>query len=238
MRAARVEHLMRRGYGLGRLLLCACAMAAASGGGPRAVWAGEPDALARERALAQTYRKMLAEDPYQEYALRRLLEVSHSVGGLPGLLDAVREELAAQPERAASWALRGRLAEAAGRDEEALDAYGRAAALTPKAPEPWLATATLHRRARRAGATLEAYDRAVALAKGKARKQEVLKEAIGAALELKAPEQADGYAAALVATEPNNAYLRMDYAGRWRPRGCRSGRWRRGCRARRPPGAS
>jgi tetratricopeptide (TPR) repeat protein len=203
---------MRRGYGLGRLLLCACAMAAASGGGPRAVWAGEPDALARERALAQTYRKMLAEDPYQEYALRRLLEVSHSVGGLPGLLDAVREELAAQPERAASWALRGRLAEAAGRDEEALDAYGRAAALTPKAPEPWLATATLHRRARRAGATLEAYDRAVALAKGKARKQEVLKEAIGAALELKAPDQADGYAAALVATEPNNAYLRMDYA--------------------------
>lgn len=176
------------------------------------VRADEPGELAREQGLAETYRKMLAEDPYQEYALRRLLEVSYSVGGLQGLLKLYGDEVKAEPKRASGWAVLGHLAMAADADEDALNAYQTAAGLAPKAPEPWLAIAKLHLRARDAKATVEAFDRAVALAQGKARRQEVLREAMQAALELKALDQADAYVAALVATEPNNAYLRMDYA--------------------------
>lgn len=182
------------------------------GGVAAEVRADEPAESARERGLAETYRKMLAEDPYQEYALRRLLEVSHSVGGLEGLLRLYRDEVKARPQRASGWAILGHLAMAADADEDALKAYQTAAGLAPKAPEPWLAIARLYLRAQDVTATVRAYDRAVALAEGKARRQEVLREAMQSALGLRALDRADLYMAALVATEPNNAYLRMDYA--------------------------
>ncbi|MEZ4268039.1 MAG: HEAT repeat domain-containing protein [Myxococcota bacterium] len=200
------SHVLKRFVALVLSAVCCVSVLATSA---RADDAAES---ARERGLAQTYRKMLAEDPYQDYALRRLLEVAHSVGGLPGLLASYRAEVTEDPQRAASWAVLGHLALAADLDGEALDAYSRAAALNPKAPEPWLATGRLHLRSREAERSLAAYDRAVSLGQGKSKKQEVLREAIQAALELRELDRADGYVAALIATEPKNAYLRMDYA--------------------------
>jgi tetratricopeptide (TPR) repeat protein len=210
--AERVVHSGRGSYGARRAALAALSVVLCLGGVATGARADEPAELVRERGLAETYRKMLAEDPYQEYALRRLLEVSHSVGGLQGLLKLYGDEVKAAPKRASGWVVLGHMAMAADADGEALQAYQTAAALTPKAPEPWLAIAKLHLRAQRAVEMADAYDRAVALAHAKARKQEVLREAVQSALEMKALDRADAYVAALVATEPNNAYLRMDAA--------------------------
>jgi hypothetical protein len=58
----------------------------------------EPGEAGRERRLLDTYRSVLADDPTQEYAFRRLLEVAHAVGGLSGLIKLYQEQVAAEPK--------------------------------------------------------------------------------------------------------------------------------------------
>ncbi|MCB9786049.1 MAG: HEAT repeat domain-containing protein [Deltaproteobacteria bacterium] len=211
--ALRVVHSPRGIHGTAAALVVASCLVMCV---PGVVLPARADAPAeektRDRALVETYGKMLDEDPYQEYALRRLMEVSPAVGGLPALLERYRAAVQAEPQRSEAWAVLGHLALAADRDGEALAAYERAASLEPKAPEPWLAIGRLHRRAQAGTEALAAYDRAVALARGRARRQEVLREAMTAAMELRALDRSEAYATELAATEPRNAYLRMEYA--------------------------
>ncbi len=166
----------------------------------------------RDAALVETYRKMLAEDPGQQYALRRLLEVSHAVGGLAGLVAAYEEAVAKQPKDFAAWMVLGHLRRAGDEVPEALAAYERAAAIRPKDAGPHLATAALHRRGQQWAKALAAYDRAVALPLDKASRQEALQAAADTALEAKDVARANGYFDALVKTEPGNLFLRMEHA--------------------------
>jgi len=167
----------------------------------------------RDARLLDTYRKMLAEDPTQPYPLRRLLEVSHVVGGVPGLVRLYREEVRAHPKRYAAWLVLGHLLAAGERSAEALEAYREAARVAPKKAAPYLGQAAVYRRQLDWDGALSAYDQAIALARGRQAKQEALKAAADAALRGRRLARADAYYEALFKTEPRNLYLRMERAG-------------------------
>lgn len=170
-------------------------------------------AATRDARLLETYRKMLAEDPTQPYPLRRLLEVSHVVGGVPGLVRLYRQEVRDHPRRYAAWLVLGHLLAAAEQGAEALDAYGEAARVAPKKAAPFLGQAAVFKRRLDWGEALGAYDRAIALVRGRQAKQDALKAAADAALRARQLGRADAYYEALFKTEPHNLYLRMERAG-------------------------
>lgn len=203
-----------------RVLLLRVAAAAAvaavtlagSGLVPRAARAAEAGEGARDLRLIETYRAMLAEDPDQEYPFRRLLEVSHAVGGLVGLVQAYEEEVKAKPSSYSAWMVLGHLYRAAEDEAHAVAAYEAAQKLKPAAAGPAIARAQLFRRLRRWDQALAAYDQAVSTLKARERLQEVLREAAAAAVEAGEIERADRYFERLVQTEPNNVFLRMQWA--------------------------
>lgn len=178
---------------------------------PMAATAAPPDP-GRDARLVETYRAMLSEDPYQPYALRRLLEVSHAVGGLSALVETYRALVAKEPRDAGAWVVLGHLHRQGDRHDQAVAAYREAASLGPDAPGPHLAMAKLQREASRWTDALSAFDRALARLRKRAPRQEALKLAAEAALEGKMPERADGYFARLLASEPRNVFLHMEQA--------------------------
>ncbi|PIE17261.1 MAG: hypothetical protein CSA66_06260 [Proteobacteria bacterium] len=177
---------------------------------PEGARAASPDE--RDRRLLKTYRGLLADDPDQDYALRRLLEVSHAVGGLGGLIALYAEQVEAHSKDFAAWMVLGHLRRAAEADEDAVAAYAQAAALRPDSASPHLARAALDRERRRWDAALSAYDAAIALLRDREQKQDALRAAAEAAIEAERPERAEGYFDALVKTEPRNLFLRMQHA--------------------------
>ncbi|MGM0577060.1 MAG: HEAT repeat domain-containing protein [Myxococcota bacterium] len=191
-----------------RIVLVLLALLTAGGVGAQA--GGEE--VERDRRLVHTYRQMLAEDPYQDYALRRLLEVSHAAGGLQGLVEAYRQRVEEAPEDAAAWVVLGHLHRAADREDEAVEAYRRAADLRERDPGPRAALARLHRRAQRWDEAIAAWEEAVARTRSRTRKQEILKAAAETALEAGRPERAEAWFEKLTATEPGNLHLRMEHA--------------------------
>ncbi|TNF27554.1 MAG: tetratricopeptide repeat protein, partial [Deltaproteobacteria bacterium] len=178
--------------------------------GPTASHAAEP--TSHDRRMVDTYRGMLVDDPDQDYAFRRLLEVSHSVGGLTGLIALYEGDVARDPKSFASWVLLGRLAAVAENEPRAIAAFEQAAALRPRSASPPLGQAALFRRLRKWDEALAAYDRAVPLIRDLAIKQETLKSAAETAIEADRGERADAYFEQLVKTEPANLFLRMQYA--------------------------
>lgn len=171
-----------------------------------------PNDLARERRLVETYRDMLAQEPGQEYAFRRLLETAHVVGGIAGLIELYREAVETDPSDYAAWLVLGNLHRTADEVAAAAEAFEAARALQPKRPDAYLLVAALHRDRRAFAEAFGAYDRAIERLKSRALKQEALRAAAEAAIEAKDVPRAEAYFKALAQTEPRNLFLRMQAA--------------------------
>lgn len=168
--------------------------------------------LERERRLVETYRQMLAEDPAQEYAFRRLLETAHAVGGIVGLVRLYRETVDKNPRDYAAWLVLGNLERTAGDGAAALTAFEKAAALEPGRADPHLLMAALHRDERAFPEAFAAYERAIAKLRDRAAKQDALRAAAETAVEAKDTARAEAWFDELAATEPQNLFLRMQAA--------------------------
>jgi len=169
-------------------------------------------ALERNKRLVKTYRDMLKEDPDQAYALRRLLEVSHAVGGVKGLVKLYNDAVKAKPKDYASWMVLGHIHRAAEDVKKSVAAYQKAAALKPKSASPHIAVATLYRKVTKYLEALEAYDKAIKLLRNRTQKQDTLKAAAETAIQAKQMKRAEEYFKRLVKTDPRNLFLRMEYA--------------------------
>jgi len=76
--------------------------------------------LERDKRLIETYRGMLAEEPGQEYAFRRLLETAHAVGGVIGLVQIYKAQVEKDPKDYAAWLVLGNLQRTADNADAAL----------------------------------------------------------------------------------------------------------------------
>ncbi|MFT7581448.1 MAG: tetratricopeptide (TPR) repeat protein, partial [Myxococcota bacterium] len=188
------------------------AMGVVAGGWP-AVHSAPPVASdPADRKLLETYRSMLRSAPDQEYAFRRLLEVSHTVGGLTGLIALYDDEVTEDPKRYAAWMLLGHLNRTGENETRALEAYQRASALKPQSAGPYLARGQLHRQLRQWAPMLKTYDLALGLITDRTQKQQALRAAAEGAIEAEQTARAQAYFEALVQTEPGNLFLRMEQA--------------------------
>lgn len=179
-----------------------------------AVRAADPvQSLERDKRLIETYRSMLADDPTQEYAFRRLLETAHVVGGVSGLVQLYRAEVDKNPKSYAAWLVLGNLQRTADNIAGAREAFDKAAALKPDSGDPHLLIAAMHRDKREFAEAFAAYDKGIALIKDRAAKQEALRAAGEAAVEAKDGPKAEAYFDKMAETEPGNLFLRMQAAG-------------------------
>ncbi len=168
--------------------------------------------LERDKRLIETYRGMLAEEPGQEYAFRRLLETAHAVGGVIGLVQIYKAQVEKDPKDYAAWLVLGNLQRTADNADAARDSFARAAALEPGRADPHLLLAALLRDKREFADAFAAYDRGIALLKDRDQKQEALRAAAEAAIEAKEAARAEAYFEKLAQTEPHNLFLRMQAA--------------------------
>jgi len=168
--------------------------------------------LERERRLIETYRHMLAEDPAQEYAFRRLLETAHAVGGVVGLVRLYRDQVDKDPRDYAAWLVLGNLQRTAGDVEAARVAFDKAAALAPERADPHLLLAALHRDERAFPEAFAAFERAIAKLRDRSARQDALRAAAETAVEAKDTARAEAWFDQLAATEPHNLFLRMQAA--------------------------
>jgi tetratricopeptide (TPR) repeat protein len=194
---------------LGRTFVCVLALVGGQGDPPARA---ETDRAERDRQLLDTYRKMLESEPDQAYAFRRMLEVSHVVGGVGGLIAEYQRQAQKDPKEVATWLVLGHLQRAADRPEDARASYRKVAELKPQDPRPLRALADLERRLRAFDKALEAYEQALEKTKDRAARQDLLKAAAETAVEKEDPALAERYWMRLVDTEPQNLYLRMELA--------------------------
>jgi tetratricopeptide (TPR) repeat protein len=173
--------------------------------------AGQP-AQASGRTLASTYQTMVEADPYDTYALRRLLEVSRESGGVSGLLSRYRERAEADPRDRVAWTLIGHLSRSLEEHAGAVEAFARAAALSPKDPRPWLATAGIWRQAQRWEPMLLAYDAALERTAGRDSRRTSLEEAAEAALDANRLPRALAWLEALRNLDPRSVISAMTAA--------------------------
>ena len=166
----------------------------------------------RDRRLSETYRQMLAEDPAQDYAFRRLLETAHAVGGLVGLIELYADEVTKNPKSYAALLVLGQLQRVADNPEDALTSWDKAAKVKPERAEPHLFAAGLHRNKRVWDQAFAAYDRALTLLRDRTQRQDAMRQAAETAVEAKLLDKARDYFDRLIKTEPGNVFLRMQEA--------------------------
>ncbi|MFO0744879.1 MAG: tetratricopeptide repeat protein [Myxococcota bacterium] len=167
------------------------------------------DDAERDKRMVEVYRQMLAEEPGQDYAFRRLLETAHAVGGLAGLVQMYEADVEKNPKSYPAWLVLGQLQATADNLDAAIMAFDKAAALAPDKAEPWTLRAALHRERRAWPEAFAAYDKAAGLMRDRQAKQDVLRAAAETAIEAGEIERAQGYFQKLIATEPGNIFLRM-----------------------------
>jgi tetratricopeptide (TPR) repeat protein len=187
------------------------AAAIASAPLPHPASAADPNAdVARGRAMAQTFLGMLASDPFDAYALRRLIEVAPDAGGLGAVIGLARERTQAPGAGFGDLLALGQLQAAGGAHREALAAFAAAEKLRAGRWETAALEAASQRALGETAAALAAFDRAAAGKGGDAqRRQAMLEGAVGLATDMRDEARARRYADALVAVAPNDPYPRQ-----------------------------
>jgi tetratricopeptide (TPR) repeat protein len=163
-------------------------------------------------ALSDTYQKMVETDPYDVYALRRLLEVNKAPGSVNRLLDGYLGRVEARTDDRVAWALIGQLRRAADDPSGAVEAFERVAELSPSDARPWRAIAEVWRRARRWEPMLRAYQSALDLTTQRDLKGPLYEEATEAALDAERADQALGWLAEYRASAPRSGIIAMNSA--------------------------
>ncbi len=169
-------------------------------------------AQAAPPGLSDTYQKMVEADPYDAYALRRLLEVNKAPGSLKRLLVRYTERVKARPDDRVAWALVGHLLRASDQPVKAVEAFGELSKLTPTDPRPQKAIAQVWRQARRWEPMVRAYDAALALVRKREAKIALYEEAIEAALEAERSEEALRWITAYRAVDDKRVSIAMSCA--------------------------
>ncbi|MGB0590126.1 MAG: HEAT repeat domain-containing protein [Myxococcota bacterium] len=177
------------------------------------------DRDARDRALFSTYEAMLRDDPYQPYALRRLLEVSHTQGGLSGVITTYEGRAKATPDQISTWVVLGHLYRAGDRHPQAVDAYKKAATGAPKDWRPHLALARLWRHTHDWTDSFAAFDSALSRARKRDDRITLWQEAADTALEAKSLQRALSYYSTLRDATPRKPFVHMEAAATLSRRG-------------------
>lgn len=183
--------------------------------GPADVWAQDwsvDGGDSRQKEILARYKEMLESNPSEGMAFQRVLEYVGRGKGLDGLIKEYEGKVKARPGQANLRLVLGHFLRTRGDNDAALAEYSKAVELAPKMPLAWLSRGkVLMLMGKRVDATAD-FERALELEKNRENQQELLRQLADLSFAQRDFERAEKYFDRLVALEPRNEYLRMEYA--------------------------
>ncbi len=166
----------------------------------------------RKQEILTRYKEMLESNPSEGMAFQRVLEYVGRGKGLDSLIAEYQGKVKAKPGQANLRLVLGHLLRTRGDHDEALAEYSKSVELAPKMPLAWLSRGkVLMLMGKRVDATAD-FERALELEKNRESQQEILRQLADLSFAQRDFERAEKYFDRLVALEPRNEYLRMEYA--------------------------
>ncbi|MBA2660865.1 MAG: tetratricopeptide repeat protein [Bradymonadaceae bacterium] len=166
----------------------------------------------RRQEIVDRYKSMLESNPTEGMAFNRVLEYVGRARGLDRLIDEYRTKVTNRPDRANLRLVLGHFLRVRGDNEEALLHYEKAVELAPTMPLAWLSRGkVLMLIGKRADATND-FEKALELERNRESQQEILRQLADLSFASRDYERAEKYFDRLVALEPRNEFLRMEYA--------------------------
>lgn len=166
----------------------------------------------REREIVKRYKTLLERNPSEGLAFRKLIDYVGKGKGLERLVDEYQKKVEKHPERANYRLILGHLHKSKNEYDKALVQYEKAVELEPDDPVAWLSRGAVHVLLQHNDQATADFEKALELEKDRARKQDILRKLADAAFAQRDWERAQKYYDQLVALDPRNEYLRMEYA--------------------------
>lgn len=155
----------------------------------------------------------MESDPRETFAFRRLVELYRERDGdVDGFISELRAAVEADADAYTPRMLLGHLLKAQSRVDEARAVYLRAAELRPREAAPQLALAQLARTASDLPEARRRYSEALDRTRERTRREELLREAAGLAMQARDFDAARGYYSELGRGGRGSVYLRGEYA--------------------------
>lgn len=166
----------------------------------------------RKREIIKRYKTLLERNPTEGLAFRKLLDYVGKGKGLENLIAEYQKKVEEQPDDARYRMILGHFLKAKNDYQGALTQYDKAVELEPDDPSAWLSRGAAHlvlQHEEKAGTDFE---KALELEKDRSKKQEILRKLADLAFASRDWERAQKYYDQLVALDPRNEFLRMEYA--------------------------
>lgn len=166
----------------------------------------------RKAEIIRRYKLLLEKQPTEGLFFKKLLQETGKGAGLDRLIVEYQKKAKAYPKQIKYWLILGHFLKAKARYDEAYKAYDEAVKLNDKNPLGYLgrgATAMMLNKNKEAEADFE---KALAMERNKAKKQQILRKLADIAFAQRDWDNAQKYYDKLIALQPRNQYLRMEYA--------------------------
>ncbi len=166
----------------------------------------------RQQEIVRRYKELLERSATEGLALSKLLDYVGKGKGLDALIGEYAARLEKKPDDYKLRLIVGHLYKAKAEYEPALLNYEEAVRLEPSLPLVWLSRGAVHLLLQHEKEALADFEKALDLEKDGSRKQEILRKLADLAFNQRDWEAAQKYYDQLVALDPRNESLRLEYA--------------------------
>ena len=207
------EQRPRRGWGLALALLVG--FVAVGDIGPAVAqdsdWSVE-GGEERRQEIIRRYKRLLEKNPTEGVIFKKLVEYVGDGEGLDRLIDEYRKKVSQQPKNASRRLILGHLLKNKNEFEKALKHYDKAVEVAPEDPIVWMSRGSVHVKLRNREKAASDFEKALEHVDNRSRKQKLLRKLADLAFEQHEWDRAEKYYDQLIALDPRNEYLRMEYA--------------------------
>ena len=166
----------------------------------------------RQQEIVKRYKTLLERTPSEGLAFTKLLDYVGKGKGLDRLIAEYEGRVEKSPQAVNLRLILGHLYKSKNEYDKALVQYEEAVKLGESDPLVWLSRGSVHVLLQNGELATADFERALELEKDKSRKQDILRKLADNAFAQRDWERAQKYYDQLVALDPRNEYLRMEYA--------------------------
>lgn len=162
--------------------------------------------------IIRRYEMLLEGSPEEGFALRKLLDILGTDKLLDEAIGRYRRKTTTRPRHYANHVILGHLLRAKKRYKAAIDAYKAAIRIKPRAAAAYLSIAnTLLLQGKKEEALLQ-YEQAARMERDKSGRERIVRRAVTLALQMKRMGRAKQLFQRVIALDPRNVQLRIEYA--------------------------
>lgn len=166
----------------------------------------------RQQEIVRRYKALLERNPTEGLAFTKLLDYVGKGKGLDALIAEYAGRVEAAPQDVNLRLILGHLYKAKAEYEAALAQYEAAVTRDPSRPLVFISRGAVHLLLQHQKEATADFEKALELEKDKSAKQEILRKLADLAFNQRDWEAAQKYYDQLVALDPRNEYLRLEYA--------------------------